>query len=120
MEISESTKAEVSSYDCGSYWDNFEKAFNELNFDDNVKYKIKYYDDDSLHVEFTHLWSLIIWHNGRYTMYLINRKNTYNTKAIHNCNYNELLKFMEENKIRKAKQCDYKDAELYLVDFGGK
>ena len=103
------------------FWDPFEKIASELNFRRNVKCDIKYTNKDFIKIIFKKDWALVIWNNGRYSIYSINSKSENAYMGVDNCSAEKILKFMEKHGIRKkAKQCDYKDAELYVVDFDDK
>ena len=119
MKITDSLKADISSF--GScYWTNFKKVCDELNFKDNIKCNICFADDDCVKVDFNNHWSITVWNNGKYSIFFCDYKNISTYDYMKNCSFKQLLKFIEKKGIRKVKQCDYKDAELYLVDFGGK
>ena len=64
-----------------------------------------------INVSFDNSWLLVILENDKYSLYFNE------DQIIHDCSYEKLLNVMEHNGIRKQKQCEYKDAEIYIVDF---
>ena len=117
MKFSELLKSKEFSLPGNYFWSNFEKVANELNFKGNLECEFDYVDENSFKIKFNNSWSIIIWGDGKYSMFFTNPKNMSVNIGIHDCEYENLLYFIEEKKLRKEKQCDYKDAELYVIDF---
>ena len=102
---------------CDVLVDNFKKVVYELNFEDEMDCNIINGGNDEgylwIGIIFNNSWELTIWSHDVYSMMISDRDFS---NAVYRTNYKELLKFMEKNGIRK-KQCEYKDAEIYILDF---
>ena len=115
MIIDESLRNKIRKDFNDFMFNNFEKVIDELNFIDGTA---NYYSKPkgvNIQIKFQNSWELFVWHDGTFDM--INDSGRYNEMAF-SLTYEDLLKFMEKQGIRKHRQCEYKDAELYLVDFG--
>ena len=111
MKIKNLLKEKILSSGGDYLFDHLEKAMTELNFDDDIECSYIQSNRPRIDVQFGNSWSLVVWDNGKYSMYFNG------ARRIHDCSYSNLLKFMKEKKLRKDNQCDYKDAEMYIVDF---
>ena len=118
MIIDQSLMDTVRESSCDFSFDLFKKIVNELNFEDGISGVFTHgangLNDKWIQVEFDNFWVLNVWDDGEISLETPNASQEEN---IFNADYKELLEYMEEVGIRKAKQCDYKDAELYVVDF---
>ena len=91
----------------------FKKVIEQLNFEDGMSGT--FFKDKRIFIEvsFENSWRLKVWCDGEYSMFFDKEKDN----KIHVCSYDKLLKFMKKNKIIKKEQCEYKDAELYIIEF---
>ena len=101
----------VEKYSNDSMFNNCKKVIDELNFEDNLSFKFTYKKNSWIELEFKNSWILTVWDSGSYWLW-----NCEDDKIIER-DYNELLGFMKKRGIRKAEQCEYRDAELYIIDF---
>ena len=111
MKIKNRLKTKILSSHVKYLYDDFEKVMDELNFEDDVVCKAIRFNGPWIEIEFGNSWSLIVWDNRKYSMYFNG------AQCIHDCSYSNLLKFMKEKKLSKDNQCNYKDAEMYIVNF---
>ena len=118
MIIDESLKDKVRESSSEFLFNNFKKVINELNFKDGMsgvfRHSSNYCECCWIEVVFDNSWRLTVWNDGTFNLFHICAERDDNTFAL---NYQKLLKFMDKNKLRKAKKCGYKDAELYIIDF---
>ena len=120
MKLDQSLMNEVRKSSNDFLFDNFKKVVSELNFKDGMSGAFSHgvygKDDEKVWIEvlFDNSWELTIWDDGDIT--LINPDMNDND-SIYATDYENLLKFMKKKGIRKNKECEYKDAELYIVDF---
>ena len=109
----------VERFSSDFLFDNFKKVVNELNFKDGMNgsfYQGEQDDEDEwIKVIFDNSWQLTILYDDEITL---EHPNLNGNDCIYETNYENLLKFMERKGIRKNKECSYKDAELYIIDFG--
>ena len=115
MKLDQSLMNTVRKHSNGIILNNFEKIVNELNFKDGMTGLFWNGEGEGgdlyIEVKFDNFWRLTVWDDGDITF------NNDNGNGITLVKYNELLKFMDDNGIRKTKEEKYKDAELYVVDF---
>ena len=112
MKIDNLFKSEIMECATSYQLKNFEKIEKELNFEDGMKGEVVEYDDRYIEVKFDNSWVLKIWHKNEYSMHLPA------VTGIHACKYESLLDFMKRKGIKQAKQSNYKDSELYIIEFG--
>ena len=103
----------------GILFDNFKKVVDELNFKDGMSgYYTNGKNNDGylwMVVTFDNSWELMVWSDGDYSMRHPNFMQ--GADSVFQINYEKLLKYMENQGIRKDRQCEYKDADLYILDF---
>ena len=117
MKINQLLENAVRSVTTDFLFRNFEKVTSELNFDDDLDGVVDWEEYEYIQVNFKNNWNLTVWNTNNYSLNFSDDENTF---GIDICSYDELMEFMEVNSIRKMKQCDYKDAELYVLDFSDK
>ena len=97
---------------------NFKTIIDELNFKDEMlgDFTQGEYNDGLIWIqlEFNNSWTLIADDNGMFT---IIESMGFNKKSFFMGNTKQILQYMEKKKIRKTKKCEYKDAELYILNF---
>ena len=106
---------------CGRIlFDNFKKVVDELNFEDGMSgHYINGKNSNGclwMVVTFDNSWELIVWEDGDYSMRDPNMVYGANN-SVSQINYKGLLKYMEKQGVRKNRECEYKDADLYILDF---
>ena len=116
MIIDQSLRNAVRKNSSDFRFNNFEKIINELNFQDGMSGNYIRTKTDTIQVEFDNSWVLFIMEDGTFTML---NGNGFDKDSAFGKTYDEFLKYMENQGIRKDRQCEYKDAELYIIDFGG-
>ena len=112
MIIDQSLKNIIKKRSNDFLFNKLEKAIDELNFEDGMSGTFCN-QDVFIEVSFKNSWRLKVWCDGEYSMWFDKERNT----NIVACSYDELLKFIEKQGIRKHRQCEYRDAELYIIDF---
>ena len=104
----------------GILFDNFKKVVDELNFEDGMSgHYINGKNSNGclwMVVTFDNSWELIVWEDGDYSMRDPNMVYGANN-SVSQINYKGLLKYMEKQGVRKNRECEYKDADLYILDF---
>ena len=117
MIIDQSLKNNIKIRSNDFLFNNLEKAIDELNFKDGMSGSYGNCEDKTgyiyIEIEFDNSWVLKVWRTGTYSLWLDDTENIH----ILNCGFDELLKFMEKQGIRKPIQCEYKDSELFIVNF---
>ena len=118
MKLDQLLMNNVKKSSCDFLFDNFKKIVNELNFKDGMSGVFRQgenYDGELwIQIIFDNSCELTIWDNNDFTFKLHNKDGD---DSIYATDYENLLKFMERKGIRKDKECEYKDVELYIVDF---
>ena len=111
MIIDTSLMDNVKKYSNDFLLNNFNKVIDELNFEDGMSGKLNYRKNSWIEVEFDNSWILTVLHYNKYWL------SKYEDNDIIERSYKQLLKFMEKQGIRKSIQCEYKDSELFIVNF---
>ena len=96
---------------------NFKKVIEQLNFDDDMSGDFSHDKNIWIEVKFDNSWVLTVWNDDKYSMHIPNGEPGPGETWIFSESYEKLLCFMKKNGIRKPEQCEYKDAEIYIVDF---
>ena len=117
MKISQSLMSTIKKSSTDFTFDIFKNVISELNFKDKMPGVFGQGENEDgkwNEVMFDNSWRLIVWDDGDIS---IVGPNINDGDSIYAVNYKNLLKFMEKKGIRKDKECEYKDAELYIVNF---
>ena len=92
---------------------NFKKVIKEMNLDDDTDIVLINCNEKSIELCFDSFWKLHILPDKKYTISYNNK----GTKGVYGCDYDRLLKFMENNGIRKTKKSVCAKDNLYIIDF---
>ena len=113
MKINDHLKNTVTKNVSKKLLSNFLEVANEMNFEDHMGFRVFFCSTKSFYLKFNNRWALTVYDNDTYSLCLDLEKR----HKIEKCNYKELLKFMDDKGIKAGEQCDYKDAELYIINF---
>ena len=101
MKIDETLMYNISQSTSKNLLKNFKKVMKEMNLEDDTNIILIDCNEKSIELCFDYLWKLHILTDEKYTFSCDNHKGT---KGVYGCNYDKLLKFMENNGIRNTKK----------------
>ena len=113
MIIDETLRNKIKNNSNKSFLKNFEKGVEQLNFEDGMYGILNFHSRNCIQVDFDNSWIFKVWKDGNYSMWYKGNRDV----IIVACSYNELLAFMDKHRIRKHRESDYKNAELYVIQF---